>query len=235
MTQLKKSTIGVLLAAVLGVGLITVSSWRRPSSKIIYNPSRSAPLGWYVVKPVAEVHRGDFVLVQLPAAIARLADERQYLPKTVPLLKNIGAVVGDRVCEQQGLVRINGVPIARALTRNRVAAHLLPGAIAGNYSPTSCSCLVRRVLRHSTVGTTVPSALNQSSALQFPCGLGDADRMNADLGISVVCTKNAAVHCVGGIICPGAKQGKIKGRGTVAASSRCLHKGFSHTRLSARG
>ena len=125
MTILEKSKIGVLFVAVLGVGLITASSWQRPSSNIIYNPSRSAPLGWYVVKPPAELHRGDFVLVKLPPAIARLADERQYLPKTVPLLKNVGAVVGDRVCEQQGLVRINGVPIARALTRDRAGRALV--------------------------------------------------------------------------------------------------------------
>ncbi len=168
MTQLKKSTIGVLLAAVLGVGLITVSSWRRPSSKIVYNPSRSAPLGWYVVKPVAEVHRGDFVLVQLPAAIARLADERQYLPKTVPLLKNIGAVVGDRVCEQQGLVRINGVPIARALTRDRAGRALVAWSdcrqlftdelfLLGTTSPASFDSRYYGPIRvESVIGTAIP-------------------------------------------------------------------------------
>jgi hypothetical protein len=30
-------------------------------------------------------------------------------------------------------------------------------------------------------------------------------------------------------------QGKIKGRGTVAASTRCLHKGFCHTHFLLNG
>jgi hypothetical protein len=76
------------------------------------------------------------------------------------------------------------------LPATELAAHSLPGTIAGNYPPTSCSCLARRVLPHSTAGTMVPSALNRSSALQFPCGLGDADRMIMDLGIAVVCTES---------------------------------------------
>jgi len=118
MMQCNRRQIGLLLLVALGVGLTTAAFWQRPSSKIIYNPSMSAPRGWYVIKSATKMHRGDFALVQLPAPIARLADQRRYLPKTVPLLKNIGAVAGDRVCEQHGLVRINDVPIARSLARD---------------------------------------------------------------------------------------------------------------------
>lgn len=118
MMTLKKKKIGVLWVMALGVALIAYAYSRRFASKIIYNPSPSAPQGWYVVKPPAELHRGDFALVQLPPAIAQLADQRQYLPKTVPLLKSVGAVIGDRVCEQQGVVRINGVLIVRSLAHD---------------------------------------------------------------------------------------------------------------------
>lgn len=118
MMNLGRSEIGVLSLMAVGVALTVSAFSQRPSFKIIYNPSVSAPRGWYVVKPAAELHRGDFALVQLPAPIAQIADERKYLPKTVPLLKSVGAVIGDRVCEQQGVVRINGVLIARSLAHD---------------------------------------------------------------------------------------------------------------------
>jgi conjugative transfer signal peptidase TraF len=118
MMHLNGTQIGVILVGIFGVSLISSAAWHRATSKIIYNPSPSAPRGWYLVRPAAQLHRGDFALVQLSAPIAQMADERRYLPRTVPLLKNVGAVSGDRVCEQQGLVRINGIPVAQALARD---------------------------------------------------------------------------------------------------------------------
>jgi conjugative transfer signal peptidase TraF len=110
--------IGAIGAMAFAVGVIVVALMYRPAPKIIYNPSASAPRGWYMVKSPAELSRGDFALVKLPAPIARFADQRGYLPMTVPLLKLVGAVAGDRVCETQGLVYINGVPAAQSLERD---------------------------------------------------------------------------------------------------------------------
>ncbi len=126
MMHLMRRRIALSLLAALGVALTASAFWQRPLPKIIYNPSASAPRGWYLVESPAEFHRGDFALVDLPEAIARLADQRKYLPKTVPLLKNIGAVAGDKVCEQQGIVRINGAPIAQALSRDGAGRVLVP-------------------------------------------------------------------------------------------------------------
>ncbi len=118
MIPINHRQIGAIVAMVFAVGLIVVALVYRPSPKIIYNPSSSAPRGWYAVKSPTELHRGDFALVGLPAPIAQLADERRYLPRTVPLLKQVGAVAGDRVCERQGVVDINGVPTAQSLERD---------------------------------------------------------------------------------------------------------------------
>ena len=110
--------VGATAVGALGVSLIAVASGYLVSPKIIYNPSSSAPRGWYAVKSPTELRRGDFALVKLPAPIARMADERRYLPKTIPLLKQVGAVAGDRVCERQGVVRVNDVVMARSLLRD---------------------------------------------------------------------------------------------------------------------
>ena len=64
-------------------------------------------------------------MVRLPAPIAALADERKYLPKTVPLLKSVAAVAGDQVCEQQGVVRINDAIVARSLQRDGSGRELM--------------------------------------------------------------------------------------------------------------
>ena len=118
MIHVNRRRVGVMAVGALGVILIAAASGYRVAPKIIYNPSSSAPHGWYAVKSPTELHRGDFALVRLPAPIARFADERQYLPRTVPLLKQISAMAGDRVCERCGLVRINDVVTARSLMRD---------------------------------------------------------------------------------------------------------------------
>jgi len=118
MIPLSHRQIGAIAAMVFAVGVIVVASTYRPAPKIIYNPSSSAPRGWYMVKSPAEFSRGDFALVKLPVPIARFADQRGYLPMTVPLLKRVGAVAGDRVCERRGLVHINGISAAQSLERD---------------------------------------------------------------------------------------------------------------------
>jgi conjugative transfer signal peptidase TraF len=118
MIQINRRRVGAMAVGALGVILIAIASGYRVSPKIIYNPSRSAPRGLYVVKSPTDLHRGDFALVKLPAPIARIADERRYLPKSIPLLKQVGAVAGDRVCERQGVVRVNDVVMAQSLVRD---------------------------------------------------------------------------------------------------------------------
>jgi conjugative transfer signal peptidase TraF len=125
MTHLGGKQIGVIVLAVFGIVLISLALWNRSTYKIIYNPSPSAPRGWYVAKPTTQLHRGDFALVRLPAPVAQLATQRRYLPRSVPLLKRVGAVVGDRVCERAGLVRINDVPVAQSLDLDRAGRPLV--------------------------------------------------------------------------------------------------------------
>lgn len=125
MIPLNHRQIGAIMAMVFAVGLIALALMDRPSPKIIYNPSSSAPRGWYMVKSPAVLSRGDFALVKLPVPIARFADQRGYLPMTVPLLKRVGAVAGDRVCERRGLVHINGIPAAQSLERDGAGRSLV--------------------------------------------------------------------------------------------------------------
>jgi conjugative transfer signal peptidase TraF len=100
------------LFAAVGLGLPELA---RPTPLVIYNPSASAPLGFYRVDAGAPIARGDLVLAHLPEAAARLAADRGYVPLSVPVVKRVAALAGDLVCADSGIVVIS----------NRVAADTL--------------------------------------------------------------------------------------------------------------
>ncbi|GAA4411062.1 hypothetical protein GCM10011450_28700 [Advenella faeciporci] len=64
------------------------------------------------------------VLARLPADAAALAAQRGYLPAHIPLLKRVGAVASQHVCIIAGQVRIDGVPMAVALSADRLGRPL---------------------------------------------------------------------------------------------------------------
>lgn len=82
---------------------------------IVYNASDSAPRGWYWIERNTTINIGDYVLAELPHAVAAFADRRHYLPRNIPLLKHVAALAGQRVCIRDRVVTIDGQPLARAL------------------------------------------------------------------------------------------------------------------------
>ena len=114
----------ILTMMVLGVLTVVLASLVRPPYRLVYNPSESAPRGWYGVGLPRDLAVGTFVLVRLPDTVARLADERRYLPLSVHLLKRVAAVSGQHVCERNGAVEIDGSPAARAKTRDGIGRRL---------------------------------------------------------------------------------------------------------------
>jgi len=88
----------LLLCAAIGIAAAIAPAAWRPSARIAYNASASAPLGWYRVRAVASPQVGDYVLATLPDHAATLAAQRGYLPAGVPVLKQVAAVTGQHVC-----------------------------------------------------------------------------------------------------------------------------------------
>ncbi len=91
---------------------------------LLYNPTTSAPKGWYVLEREREFRVGDYVLAHLPNDAARLADDRHYLPISVPILKRIGALGHQLVCLCDDKVLIDGHVVARALARDAMGRSL---------------------------------------------------------------------------------------------------------------
>lgn len=97
---------GVALAA-LGFSVLA-----RPVPILVWNSSASAPLGLYLVLPETRLRPGDVALVTPPASIADMAARRGYLPRGVPLIKQVAAMGGDHVCAKGEVIAINGDTVA---------------------------------------------------------------------------------------------------------------------------
>jgi len=104
--------------AVIGVVLGVGGAILKPKPWLVWNVTASAPLGLYrsASGPVA---RGDWVLVTAPHDARELAAVRHYLPRNVPMVKQIAALGGDTVCRFKETVSVNAVVRAVALERDR--------------------------------------------------------------------------------------------------------------------
>ena len=95
---------------------------------IVWNATASAPIGFYRLQPAGErpLMNGELILVWPDATSAQLYAERGYLPLGVPLLKRIAATSGQIVCEQEGMVSIDGRHVADALPADGRRRPLIP-------------------------------------------------------------------------------------------------------------
>ena len=85
---------------------------------VIWNASASVPIGLYYVQPEEHLAVADLVVVTPPEPIARLLAERDYLPRSVPLLKRVLALPGQTVCRNRLAIMIDGVVMSFARERD---------------------------------------------------------------------------------------------------------------------
>lgn len=104
----------ILIVTAVASVAVTLSGALTMPYRLLYNPSESAPRGWYGIVPAVSIQVDDFVVVHLLGEAARLAADRLYLPPSVPLLKHVAAMVGQAVCEVDGKVTIDHVFAAQA-------------------------------------------------------------------------------------------------------------------------
>lgn len=102
----------VILCMDIGLAALLMPLAVPHRAQIVYNPSDSVAPGWYRIGPADALRVGSIVLARLPAPVAALAAQRDYLPAGVPLLKRIGAMAPQQVCLDGTSVRIDDVVVA---------------------------------------------------------------------------------------------------------------------------
>lgn len=188
-------------------------SLNKHDPRLLYNPSPSAPIGWYKITPSDDYNVGDRVAVWLPESAEKLAVERGYLPKDIPIIKTIKAGPGDRYCiENQTLT----------LAQNQRYAILsfdsqgreLPVVGGGCRSLEAQEFLVLSDRVRTSFDSRYFGAVTESDIIGVADFLGESE---------VYSSWNIPEE--GGARGPGA-QGKIKGDGTNPHLSLCLHINF---------
>lgn len=111
--------VGITLGA---IALSALPIWMNFSTKLVYNPSASAPIGYYWVDEFdgnSELKIGLHVVIPTPIQYRLMAAKRHYLPINVPLIKKVVALSGDEICRQHQTISINEKPVAVALIADK--------------------------------------------------------------------------------------------------------------------
>jgi conjugative transfer signal peptidase TraF len=112
---------GGAVAAALGIASTLL--WP-PRPLLLWNASPSSPVGLYAVAVSGRIHVGDTVIAWAPAPARRLAAARHYLPVSVPIVKPVAAVSGDRVCAKGRTIFVGGRPAALRRARDSVGRRM---------------------------------------------------------------------------------------------------------------
>lgn len=108
----------VVATCVVTVG-IAITSAVPTSPKLVWNLSKSVPLGLYAIDRRGALDLGDLVAVMPPEPLAQMMVERSYIGRNAPILKYVLALPGQTVCRTGSTVTIDGGEFGDALDRDR--------------------------------------------------------------------------------------------------------------------
>jgi conjugative transfer signal peptidase TraF len=103
-----RRTLAICALALAANAAIAAASLLHPKPLLMWNASGSSPIGLYLITSSNLLRIGDFVAAWPPPPARRLASERNYLPASVPLVKRVAALAGDRICAARSTISING-------------------------------------------------------------------------------------------------------------------------------
>lgn len=99
---MKSRIFGAIAGGVCIVALLDI--FRPATPYVFYNKSDSAPIGWYRLTPKAPLKRNVLVAAFAPEKARNIADNRDYLPAHVPLIKTVWAAAGEEICSENGRI-----------------------------------------------------------------------------------------------------------------------------------
>ncbi|WP_186398134.1 S26 family signal peptidase [Stappia sp. P2PMeth1] len=113
-----------LVVTALAVISIAAAGTVETPTKLIWNATASAPVGFYTVEPADRIEVPELVAVMPPEPLAGSMVERGYVGRGVPLLKRILGLPGQRVCRTGRTITVDGIEMGEALERDSLGREL---------------------------------------------------------------------------------------------------------------
>lgn len=117
----RRRILTVATVAVIGITAASAVDW---PTKLIWNATASAPIGFYTIAPADPIEVTELVAVMPPKRFARFVVQRGYIGRGVPLLKRVLGLPGQRVCRLRSTITVDGIEMGAALDRDRVGREL---------------------------------------------------------------------------------------------------------------
>ena len=114
----------ILAATLLAVIGIAATSAVETPLRLIWNATASAPVGFYTIEPADRIEVPELVVVMPPEPLAGFMVGRGYVGRSVPLLKRVVGLPGQRVCRTGRTITVDGVAMGDALDRDRIGRDL---------------------------------------------------------------------------------------------------------------
>ena len=111
------------VTALAAIGIAAATTVETPT-KLIWNATASAPIGFYTVEPADALDVPELVAVQPPEPLAAFMVGRGYVGRGVPLLKRVLGLPGQRVCRTGRTITVDGIEMGDALDHDRIGREL---------------------------------------------------------------------------------------------------------------
>jgi conjugative transfer signal peptidase TraF len=109
-----------ILVTTMGVAAILLSTIViEPTARYIWNASESVPIGLYRLRPIGNLTAATLVAVQPPEPFVTFLESRRYLPRGIPLLKQVLALPGQTVCREELAITVDQQLVGEARLLDR--------------------------------------------------------------------------------------------------------------------
>ena len=115
---------GLFFAAALATMSVGYPALTPMPTRLMWNASASAPIGFYTIDFDGPFEVTDLVAVDAPEPFATFLATRGYLPKGVPLLKRVLGTSGQTVCRSNLTITVDGIDVGAALEQDRIGRDL---------------------------------------------------------------------------------------------------------------
>lgn len=106
--------VGILLTTLGAAAILLSSIAAKRATCYIWNASASVPIGLYRLRPAGRLFATELVAVEPPEPLATFLDSRRYLPRGIPLLKQVLALPTQTVCREELIVTIDKSAVGEA-------------------------------------------------------------------------------------------------------------------------